>query len=74
MRNTGLFTNDCKSVNKTNHDISDSERIIFEALMSVKQNADEPLLNNSQIGVNESYFAIPDDATDDQSSSQKTAN
>ena len=41
---------------KTNKDISDSERKIFEALVSVKQDADEQVLNNSQILDNESYF------------------
>lgn len=39
-----------------NNDISDSERKIFEALVSVKQDADEQVLNNSQILDNESYF------------------
>lgn len=37
-------------------DISDSERKIGEALISVKQDADEQVLDNSQILVNESYF------------------
>ena len=38
-------------------DISDSERKIFEALMAgVKQDADEQVLNNSQVLDNESYF------------------
>ena len=41
---------------ETNQDISDSERKIFEALISVKQDADEQVLNNSQILDNESYF------------------
>lgn len=36
--------------------ISDSERKIFEALTGVKQDADEQVLNNSQILDNESYF------------------
>ncbi|CEE94924.1 type I restriction endonuclease [Xenorhabdus nematophila] len=38
-------------------DISESERKIFAALMNVKQDADEQVLNNSQILNNESYFA-----------------
>ena len=37
-------------------DISDSERKIFEALAGVKQDADEQVLNNSQVLDNESYF------------------
>lgn len=37
-------------------DISDSERRIFEALAGVKQDADEQVLNNSQVLDNESYF------------------
>ena len=37
-------------------DISDNERKIFEALTGVKQDADEQVLNNSQILDNESYF------------------
>lgn len=37
-------------------DISDSERKIFEALIGVKQDADEQVLNNSQILDNEGYF------------------
>lgn len=37
-------------------DISESERKIFEALTGVKQDADEQVLNNSQILDNESYF------------------
>ena len=37
-------------------DISESERKIFEALVGVKQDADEQVLNNSQILDNESYF------------------
>ncbi|BCO20046.1 type I restriction-modification system endonuclease [Alteromonas sp. KC3] len=37
-------------------DISDSERKIFEALVGVKQDADEQVLNNSQVLDNESYF------------------
>ena len=41
---------------QTNKDISDSERKIFEALVSVKQDADEQVLNNSQILDNASYF------------------
>lgn len=36
--------------------ISESERKIFEALTGVKQDADEQVLNNSQILDNESYF------------------
>lgn len=36
--------------------ISDSERKIFEALTGVKQDADEQVLNNTQIMDNESYF------------------
>jgi type I restriction enzyme R subunit len=36
--------------------ISESERKIFEALTGVKQDADEQVLNNSQILENESYF------------------
>jgi type I restriction enzyme R subunit len=35
---------------------SESERKIFEALTGVKQDADEQVLNNSQILDNESYF------------------
>ena len=38
------------------HDISESERKIFEALTGVKLDADEQVLNNSQILDNESYF------------------
>lgn len=41
---------------KSDNDISASERKIFEALTSVKQDADEQVLNNSQILDNESYF------------------
>ncbi|GFD66938.1 type I restriction endonuclease subunit R [Alteromonas sp. KUL106] len=37
-------------------DISDSERKIFEALVGVKQDADEQVINNSQVLDNESYF------------------
>ncbi|HCG7280748.1 type I restriction endonuclease subunit R [Vibrio parahaemolyticus] len=37
-------------------DISESERKIFEALAGVKQDADEQVLNNSQVLDNESYF------------------
>ncbi|MBD2795768.1 type I restriction endonuclease subunit R [Xenorhabdus sp. 18] len=37
-------------------DISASERKIFAALIGVKQDADEQVLNNSQILNNESYF------------------
>lgn len=37
-------------------DISENERKIFEALTGVKQDADEKVLNNSQILDNESYF------------------
>lgn len=37
-------------------DISKNERKIFEALTGVKQDADEQVLNNSQILDNESYF------------------
>ena len=37
-------------------DISESERKIFEALAGVKQDADEQVLNNSQVLNNESYF------------------
>lgn len=36
--------------------ISDSERKIFEALIGVKQDADEQVLQNTQILDNESYF------------------
>ncbi|WP_395005353.1 type I restriction endonuclease subunit R [Undibacterium sp.] len=36
--------------------ISESERQIFEALTGVKQDADEQVLNNTQILDNESYF------------------
>lgn len=36
--------------------ISDNERKIFEALVGVKQDADEQVLNNSQVLDNESYF------------------
>ena len=36
--------------------ISENERKIFEALSGVKQDADEQVLNNSQILHNESYF------------------
>jgi type I restriction enzyme R subunit len=36
--------------------ISDSERKIFEALIGVKQDADEQVLQNSQMLGNESYF------------------
>tara|TARA_R110002049_G_scaffold309186_1_gene518205 strand:- start:16668 stop:19796 length:3129 start_codon:yes stop_codon:yes gene_type:complete len=41
---------------QSNNDISESERKIFEALTGVKQDADEQVLNNSQILDNESYF------------------
>lgn len=37
-------------------DINDSERKIFEALAGVKIDADEQVLNNSQVLDNESYF------------------
>ena len=37
-------------------DISDSERRIFQALTAVKQDADEQVLNNSQVLDNEGYF------------------
>ena len=37
-------------------DISESERKIFEALAGIKQDADEQVLNNSQVLDNESYF------------------
>lgn len=37
-------------------DISENERKVFEALTGVKQDADEQVLNNSQILDNESYF------------------
>ena len=36
--------------------VSDSERLIFEALQGVKQSADEQVLQNTQILNNESYF------------------
>lgn len=38
------------------NDISESERKIFQALVGVKSDADEQVLNNSQILDNESYF------------------
>ncbi|MDW2001556.1 type I restriction endonuclease [Vibrio sp. 2304] len=41
---------------QTQSDISESERKIFEALVGVKQDADEQVLNNSQVLDNESYF------------------
>ena len=41
---------------RSNNEISESERKIFEALKDVKQDADEQVLNNSQIVDNESYF------------------
>lgn len=41
---------------QSQNDISESERKIFEALTGVKQDADEQVLNNSQILDNESYF------------------
>ena len=37
--------------------LSEPERKIFEALLGVKQDADEKVLNNSQILNNENYFA-----------------
>jgi type I restriction enzyme R subunit len=37
-------------------DISESERKIFDALAGIKQDADEQVLNNSQVLDNESYF------------------
>jgi type I restriction enzyme R subunit len=37
-------------------DISESERKIFDALVGIKQDADEQVLNNSQVLDNESYF------------------
>ena len=40
----------------SNSDISESERKVFAALTGVKQDADEQVLNNSQILDNESYF------------------
>ena len=40
----------------SNSDISENERKIFEALTGIKQDADEQVLNNSQILDNESYF------------------
>ena len=40
----------------SNKDISESERKIFAALSGVKQDADEQVLNNSQILDNEGYF------------------
>lgn len=40
----------------SSNDISESERKIFAALTGVKQDADEQVLNNSQILDNESYF------------------
>lgn len=40
----------------SNSDINDSERKIFAALLGVKQDADEQVLNNSQILDNEGYF------------------
>jgi len=36
--------------------LSDTERKIFEALLRVKQDADDKVLNNSQILENENYF------------------
>ncbi|WP_339892229.1 type I restriction endonuclease [uncultured Alteromonas sp.] len=41
---------------QSQNDISESERKIFEALAGVKQDADEQVLNNSQVLDNESYF------------------
>ncbi|MDB4222784.1 type I restriction endonuclease [Granulosicoccus sp.] len=41
---------------ETKNDISDSERKVFEALKGVKQDADEQVVNNSQILDNEGYF------------------
>ncbi|MDX1524937.1 MAG: type I restriction endonuclease [Pseudidiomarina maritima] len=41
---------------RSQSDISESERRIFEALAGVKQDADEQVLNNSQVLDNESYF------------------
>lgn len=37
--------------------LSEPERKIFDALLGVKQDADEKVLNNSQILNNENYFA-----------------
>jgi type I restriction enzyme R subunit len=41
---------------RSQSDISESERKIFAALAGVKQDADEQVLNNSQVLDNESYF------------------
>jgi type I restriction enzyme R subunit len=38
------------------HDITDSERKIFEALMGVKEDADSQVLDNTSVLDNESYF------------------
>lgn len=43
---------------KDRNDISDSERRIFEALAGIKQDADEQVLNNSQVLDNEGYFEL----------------
>lgn len=40
------------------NDISESERKIYAALTGIKQDADEQVLNNSQILDNESYFEL----------------
>ena len=40
----------------SSHDISESERKIYEALTAIKQDADDQVLNNSQVLDNESYF------------------
>ncbi len=40
------------------NDLCDSERKIFGALQGIKQDADEQVLNNSQILDNESYFEL----------------
>lgn len=41
---------------QAHNDISESERKIAAALISVKEDADQQVLNNSQILDNESYF------------------
>ncbi len=45
-----------KERQQSQSDISESERKIFAALAGVKQDADEQVLNNSQVLDNESYF------------------
>ena len=55
MPNTPVSINGCSNADGLNL-ASESERKIFEALQGVKQDADEQVLQNTQILDNESYF------------------